>query len=78
MVLECSKIIVITLTQGIYFVCLLTHIGLLMNGMYTWFGFSSGMTLVDLGSIQRHFDKLFNTMPVSNPIMRDRQDVEFD
>lgn len=49
-----------------------------LNGLYTWFGFSSGMTLVDLGSVKRHFDKLFNTMPVSKPVISDRQDVEFD
>ena len=49
-----------------------------LNGLYTWFGFSSGMTLVDLGRVKRHFEKLFATLPVASPIMPAEQDVEFD
>jgi uncharacterized protein (TIGR02421 family) len=49
-----------------------------LNGLYTWFGFSSGMTLVDLGRVKRHFEKLFATLPVASPILKARQDVEFD
>lgn len=49
-----------------------------LNGLYTWFGFSSGMTLVDLGRVKRHFDKLFSTLPVASPVLSTRQDVEID
>ena len=49
-----------------------------LNGLYTWFGFSSGMTLVDLGRVKRHFEKLFATLPVSSPVMKATQDVEID
>ncbi len=33
-----------------------------LNGLYTWFGFSSGMSLVNLESVQHHFDHLFQSM----------------
>jgi len=49
-----------------------------LNGLYTWFGFSSGITLVDLERVKRHFDKLFRTLPVASPLLQRAQDVEFD
>lgn len=49
-----------------------------LNGLYTWFGFSSGIAMVDLGSVKHHFDKLFDTLPVTTPVISERQDVEFD
>lgn len=49
-----------------------------LNGLYTWFGFSSGMTLVDLGRVQNHFEKLFSTLPVTSPVHSARQDVELE
>jgi uncharacterized protein (TIGR02421 family) len=49
-----------------------------LNGLYTWFGFSSGMTLVDLTRVQRHFEKLFKTLPPLSPIHTAPQDIEFD
>ena len=49
-----------------------------LNGLYTWFGFSSGMTLIDLGRVQNHFEKLFRTLPVTSPVHAPRQDVEFE
>ena len=49
-----------------------------LNGLYTWFGFSSGMTLVDLGRVKRHFEKLFANLPVASPVITPQQDVEFD
>ncbi len=49
-----------------------------LNGLYTWFGFSSGMTLVDLGRVKRHFEKLFATLPVASPYVQTKQDVEID
>ncbi|MCW8909109.1 MAG: flavohemoglobin expression-modulating QEGLA motif protein [Gammaproteobacteria bacterium] len=30
-----------------------------LNGLYTWFGFSSGMSLINLGRVQNHFEKMF-------------------
>lgn len=49
-----------------------------LNGLYTWFGFSSGMTLVDLARVKRHFEKLFATLPIASPIIKAKEDVEFD
>ena len=31
-----------------------------LNGLYVWFGFSSGMSLLDLERVQAHFKKLFD------------------
>lgn len=30
-----------------------------LNGLYVWFGFASGLSLIDLDSIQKHFQELF-------------------
>ncbi len=49
-----------------------------LNGLYTWFGFSSGMTLVDLGRVKRHFEKLFATLPAVSPLIAAEPDVEID
>jgi len=49
-----------------------------LNGLYTWFGFSSGITMVDLDRVKRHFDKLFSTLPVVSPLHTRSQDIEFD
>ena len=34
-----------------------------LNGLYVWFGFSSGMSLIDMNSIQQHFQKMFTALP---------------
>lgn len=34
-----------------------------LNGLYVWFGFSSGMSLIDMNSIQQHFQELFTHLP---------------
>jgi uncharacterized protein (TIGR02421 family) len=49
-----------------------------LNGLYTWFGFSSGMTLVDLGRVKRHFEKLFATLPAVSPLLAAEPDAEID
>lgn len=49
-----------------------------LNGLYTWFGFSSGMTLVDLTRVKEHFDALFKALPVKSEKTGLQQDVEFD
>lgn len=41
-----------------------------LNGLYTWFGFSSGMSSIDLLRVQRHFEKLFNQLPATSPVMQ--------
>ena len=47
-----------------------------LNGLFTWFGFSSGMTLTNLNSVKRHFEKMFAELPAASPILNARQDVE--
>ena len=39
-----------------------------MNGLYVWFGFSSGISLINLARVQRHFHKLFSDMPDTTPL----------
>lgn len=39
-----------------------------MNGLYVWFGFSSGIGLVNISRVQKHFDLMFRTMPMSDPV----------
>jgi uncharacterized protein (TIGR02421 family) len=39
-----------------------------MNGLYVWFGFSSGISVVNLGRVQKHFDLIFREMPRSDPL----------
>ena len=39
-----------------------------LNGLYVWFGFSSGMSLMNVGRVQQHFSKLFKNMPRSTPL----------
>ena len=33
-----------------------------LNGLYVWFGFSSGMSLMNIARVQQHFSKLFTKM----------------
>ena len=49
-----------------------------LNGLYTWFGFSSGMTLVNLARVKQHFEKLFASLPVASPILPAEPDAEID
>ncbi|MGB4247095.1 MAG: flavohemoglobin expression-modulating QEGLA motif protein [Pseudohongiellaceae bacterium] len=39
-----------------------------MNGLYVWFGFSSGIAVVNIGRVQKHFDLMFRKMPKSDPL----------
>ncbi|MGL4506314.1 MAG: flavohemoglobin expression-modulating QEGLA motif protein, partial [Aeromonas sobria] len=48
-----------------------------LTGLYVWFGFSSGMSLIDIGRVQRHFRQLFHHLPVANPIIAP-VDIEID
>lgn len=47
-----------------------------LNGLYVWFGFSSGMSVMNIGSIQQHFHKLFQQMPATEPLYSNRTDAE--
>ena len=39
-----------------------------VNGLYTWFGFSSGIMSVDLALVQKHFESLFQEISRSSPV----------
>jgi hypothetical protein len=45
-------------------------------GLYTWFGFSSGLALVDLGSVQAHFEELFAQLPERQAVIAPTEDTE--
>lgn len=47
-----------------------------LNGLYVWFGFSSGISVMNIGSIQQHFNKLFRQMPATEPLYSNRTDAE--
>jgi uncharacterized protein (TIGR02421 family) len=38
-----------------------------LNGLYVWFGFSSGMSVMNIARVQQHFSKLFEKMPTPAP-----------
>ncbi len=46
-----------------------------LSGLYVWFGFSGGMSLINQSRIQRHFNKLFARLPATEPLY-DKQDIE--
>lgn len=45
--------------------------------LYVWFGFASGMSLVDIGRVQQHFRQLFHRLPAADPIIAP-VDIEID
>ena len=49
-----------------------------LNGLYVWFGFSSGMGLMNIARVQQHFNKLFAKMPASTPLFLSKNDAELD
>ena len=49
-----------------------------LTGLYVWFGFASGMSLVDIGRVQQHFRQLFPPPPpAADPIIAP-VDIEID
>jgi hypothetical protein len=48
-----------------------------LTGLYVWFGFASGMSLVDIGRVQQHFRQLFHRLPAADPIIAP-VDIEID
>lgn len=47
-----------------------------LNGLYVWFGFSSGISLMNISRIQQHFTKLFQKLPATVPIYESPTDTE--
>lgn len=49
-----------------------------LNGLYVWFGFSSGMSLMNIARVQQHFSKLFHKLPMPAHLYPDNTDAEID
>ncbi len=49
-----------------------------LNGLYVWFGFASGMGLVDIDLVQAHYQALFSHIPPRQPLQEAPLDCEFD
>lgn len=47
-----------------------------LNGLYVWFGFSSGIARIDIENIQAHYRQLFQGLPPAS--MKPEEDCEFD
>lgn len=49
-----------------------------LNGLYVWFGFSSGVSLMNIARVQQHFSKLFDRLPATAPLYPAKPDAELD
>jgi len=49
-----------------------------LNGLFVWFGFSSGLSLVNLSRVQKHFNQLFEQLPHTAPLYTAQGDVDID
>jgi len=50
-----------------------------LNGLYVWFGFSGGMSLMNISRVQQHFNKLFSKLPQTAPLYaHPKIDAELD
>lgn len=49
-----------------------------LNGLYVWFGFSSGMSVMNIARVQQHFSKLFQQLPATAPLYTAKTDAEWD
>lgn len=47
-----------------------------LNGLYVWFGFSSGMSVMNLARVQQHFSKLFHQMPETAPLYTNNSNID--
>ena len=47
-----------------------------LNGLYVWFGFSSGIAQIDIQNVQAHFSGSFKNLPHLSA--KPAQDCEFD
>ncbi|GAB2603882.1 flavohemoglobin expression-modulating QEGLA motif protein [Nitrincola alkalisediminis] len=48
-----------------------------LNGLFVWFGFSSGMSLVNLGRVQAHYSDVFAKLPHTTPVYTTQIMTEF-
>ena len=39
-----------------------------LNGLYVWFGFASGISVINMARVQKHFHELFSGMPTVAPL----------
>ncbi|ALO45659.1 flavohemoglobin expression-modulating QEGLA motif protein [Pseudohongiella spirulinae] len=39
-----------------------------LNGLYVWFGFASGISVINMARVQKHFHKLFSDIPKVAPL----------
>lgn len=39
-----------------------------LNGLYVWFGFASGISVINMARVQKHFHRLFSGMPKIAPL----------
>lgn len=39
-----------------------------LNGLYVWFGFASGISVINMARVQKHFHELFSGMPKVAPL----------
>jgi uncharacterized protein (TIGR02421 family) len=50
-----------------------------LNGLYVWFGFSSGMSLMNIARVQQHFGKLLQKIPKAAHLYPNHNtDIEID
>ncbi|MEX1197574.1 MAG: flavohemoglobin expression-modulating QEGLA motif protein [Pseudohongiellaceae bacterium] len=39
-----------------------------LNGLYVWFGFASGISAINMARVQRHYARLFASLPKGSPL----------
>lgn len=39
-----------------------------LNGLYVWFGFASGISMINMARVQKHFHRLFSSLPKAVPL----------
>ncbi len=49
-----------------------------LNGLYVWFGFASGISIVNMERVQEHFHRLFAKIPPSVRLFEKNPDYESD
>jgi uncharacterized protein (TIGR02421 family) len=49
-----------------------------LNGLYVWFGFASGISVINMARVQKHFHSLFKDMPKVAPLYNKVIDTAVD
>ena len=49
-----------------------------LNGLFVWFGFSSGMSFMNMGSVKKHYRQLLAQLPITAPLYTASQDIEIN